>query len=528
MESLSLPLFIALAVAVGLWTLASLWTIGKRPSTLPPGPPTLPIIGNLHQIPRKDAHLQFQAWAREYGPVYSLILGTKVMIVLSSPEAVRDLLDRRSAIYSDRIDAYVGATLASRDQKILTMRYGTQWRAARKAFHSMLHVNVAKSYVPYQCLESKQMLCEILDDPVNFQHALQRYTNSLTTQMSYGWRTPTYQDPKMKLLYESCEKYCELNHTGFAALADFFPVLRLLPGFLVPTKADANHLYEEQKHLFLGHWNDVKKSMHAGTSNPCMAVDLARLQEKERFSDEEAAFLVGNGLEAGSDTTASAMYTFVQATILFPEVQQKARAQIDMVCGNRLPDMSDFDQLPYIQCTAKETLRWLPVAILGGVPHAVTEDDHYQNYLIPKGAGVLNNVYTICSDPVRYPQPRSFEPGRYKNDLHTLAETATHPDLDTRDLFTFGAGRRICQGMHVVERSLFLSMSRLLWAFEFSAIPGKEPDPSAIVQGLVCAPARYECDITPREGKAELTRKIWDEAQSLLDDQGQWKELPRE
>lgn len=97
----------------------------------------------------------------------------------------------------------------------------------------------------------------------------------------------------MKLLYESCEKYCELNHTGFAALADFFPVLRLLPGFLVPTKAGANHLYEEQKHLFLGHWNDVKKSMHARTSNPCMAVDLAKLQEKERFSDEEAAFLVG-------------------------------------------------------------------------------------------------------------------------------------------------------------------------------------------------------------------------------------------
>jgi hypothetical protein len=37
----------------------------------------------------KDSHLQFQAWAQEYGPIYSLILGTKVMIVLSSPEVVR-------------------------------------------------------------------------------------------------------------------------------------------------------------------------------------------------------------------------------------------------------------------------------------------------------------------------------------------------------------------------------------------------------------------------------------------------------
>jgi hypothetical protein len=41
----------------------------------------------------KDSHLQFQAWAQEYGPIYSLILGTKVMIVLSSPEVVRGWLN---------------------------------------------------------------------------------------------------------------------------------------------------------------------------------------------------------------------------------------------------------------------------------------------------------------------------------------------------------------------------------------------------------------------------------------------------
>jgi hypothetical protein len=40
-------------------------------------------------MPTRDAHLQFQAWAEQYGPVYSLILGTKTMIVLSSHEAVK-------------------------------------------------------------------------------------------------------------------------------------------------------------------------------------------------------------------------------------------------------------------------------------------------------------------------------------------------------------------------------------------------------------------------------------------------------
>ena len=41
-------------------------------------------------------------------PIYSLILGTKVMIVLSSDQAIKDLLDKRSGIYSSRPEMYIG------------------------------------------------------------------------------------------------------------------------------------------------------------------------------------------------------------------------------------------------------------------------------------------------------------------------------------------------------------------------------------------------------------------------------------
>ena len=281
-------------------------------------------------MPMKDSHLQFQAWAQEYGPIYSLILGTKVMIVLSSPEVVRGRIhlptilpstplirqqsfstaDQQSTgtdddltgtdhvpliqvIYSDRIDAYVGSTLASKDGKILTMRYGPRWRAARKLFHNILRVNVAETYVPYQSLESKQMLCEILDEPTAFLDSLKRYSNSLSAQMTYGWRTPSNQDPKMKLLFESLDEYMRLNRAGVAAMADFFPVLRLVPSWLMPTKAAAKKCYQDQRGLFLGHWNEAKQAIREGTAKPCQAVDLAKLQEKEGFSDEEAAFLIG-------------------------------------------------------------------------------------------------------------------------------------------------------------------------------------------------------------------------------------------
>lgn len=72
-------------------------------------------------MPRKDAHKQFQKWAEEYGPIYSLILGTRTMIVLSSDTAVKELLDRRSGIYSDRQDMYMAQTLCSGGMRVLIM-----------------------------------------------------------------------------------------------------------------------------------------------------------------------------------------------------------------------------------------------------------------------------------------------------------------------------------------------------------------------------------------------------------------------
>lgn len=75
----------------------------------------------VEQMPTRDIHKQFQAWAKEYGPIYSLVLGTQTMVVLSSAEGVKDLLDKRSNIYSSRQELYVGQTLCSGGYRMLMM-----------------------------------------------------------------------------------------------------------------------------------------------------------------------------------------------------------------------------------------------------------------------------------------------------------------------------------------------------------------------------------------------------------------------
>lgn len=217
--------------------------------------------------------------------------------------------------------------------------------------------------------------------------------------------------------------------------------------------------------------------------------------------------------------------------LLFPDVAKAAQEDLDRVCGDRFPSLDDEPLLPYIRACIKESMRWMPTAIVG-VPHAVIQDDEYMGYTIPKGAGVMWNVWAIHRDPGRYSDPHRFDPSRFAGDTQTAAEAATNPDAAKRDQFVFGAGRRLCQGMHIAERSLFLAMARLLWAFDIKTARGVDgaeimPDAADLTEGLLVQPKPFPARIVPRDGvKAERVKSEWKSMELLLDQELQWKVLP--
>ena len=87
--------------------------------------------------------------------------------------------------------------------------------------------------------------------------------------------------------------------------------------------------------------------------------------------------------------TTCACEHFLAAMAMFPEVQKTAQAVLDRVVGpNRMPDWDDIDNHPYIRALVLETLRWLPVTPFS-IPHAVSEDDTYEGYHIPKGTNLI-------------------------------------------------------------------------------------------------------------------------------------------
>ena len=68
--------------------------------------------------------------------------------------------------------------------------------------HDHLNLKASVSYVPYQDLENRQMLLGFLDNPTRWVDHLRRYTNALTTQIAFGFRTTDINDKNMHTLFE--------------------------------------------------------------------------------------------------------------------------------------------------------------------------------------------------------------------------------------------------------------------------------------------------------------------------------------
>ena len=91
----------------------------------------------------------------------------------------------------------------------------------------------------------------------------------------------------------------------------------------------------------------------------------------------------------------------------------EAQRELDRVVGSdRLPSYDDQPDLPYIQAVVAETLRWRPVAVLGGTPHASTEDIDFNGFFIPKGTTIISPLWTIHLNEADFPDAHHFKPER--------------------------------------------------------------------------------------------------------------------
>lgn len=132
---------------------------------------------------------------------------------------------------------------------------------------------------------------------------------------------------------------------------------------------------------------------------------------------------------------------------------------------------------------------------------------------------MTNNPRAIHFDDARWDNPHAYEPRRYLSDPYTTAESVNLADGNARDHFAYGAGRRICSGMHLAQNSLYIIMARTLWAYNIKRAIGpdsKEIEPVLKTEpGFLMVPARFHAVIEPRTKKhGDIVQKAWVEAKA--------------
>ncbi|KAG6845687.1 hypothetical protein H0H87_004948 [Tephrocybe sp. NHM501043] len=258
--------------------------------------------------------------------------------------------------------------------------------------------------------------------------------------------------------------------------------------------------------------NSVRAQMKLGSAPPSMTTYAMGKREQFGLNDIEMAYALSSPWSAGVGTTVSAIEVAILAMLHYPDVMRKAQSELDAIVGSgRLPGFEDRVSLPYMQALIKESTRWRPI-VPTGFPHSVTQDNTYKGMFIPKGSTIYANNFAILADPSMFPEPGSFKPERFLD-----------PDSNVHKL-AFGYGRRICPGMNIALQAMFITLSRLLWAFDILPVSenGKDYIPPAddFTHGLVSRPANLKYRLVPRqEGivdlimldaeKADLDAQTW-------------------
>ncbi|TCD68667.1 hypothetical protein EIP91_010189 [Steccherinum ochraceum] len=519
------PLLVALA-ATALLLMSTVRYMLSDYRRMPPGPRPLPFIGNTHQVPAIKPWWTFEKWNKQYGPVVSLWLGRTPVIVLGTAQAAWDLLDKRSDIYSSRPRFVVAGEILSNNMRGLMLPYGDAWRRWRKVLHSGFHSRMAETYTPVQSLEGKVAMLDMLTNPNQWERNFRRYAASVVTSVTYGRRVNSIDEWIVKENIAAMDYLMSVNIPG-KYLVESWPWLLNLPRSLQWFRREPEAYKQRDITLYKTLLDDVKTRMADGTAPDCLTAQTL-LNEGFVPGDESAkigrtlseldiAYAVSSPFGAGIDTTAGTLSSFVLAMLHFPEVQAKAQEELDSVIGpSRMPDYEDKDSLPYIHAVVNETLRWKPVAVLGGTAHAVTADDEYKGMFIPKGSSVFANLAGMMRDPELFPSPDEFIPERFFPSSRLF-----NPRLAPFDL-PFGFGRRVCPGAHLARNSLFISIARVLWAFNIRPALDKKgreilPDTMNYTNGFNSFPVSFQCKFEPRSAEVmQIIRREGDAALSEL------------
>ncbi|KZT69367.1 cytochrome P450 [Daedalea quercina L-15889] len=501
----------ACAVAtLALCILCSIYLRRSKRNDLPPGPPRLPILGNVHQLPLRDQHKTFREWASSYGDIVYTEFLTKPVIIVSSAKVAYDLMEKRGVKYSSRPRFVRIVEMIDWSRNVAFRKNDDTWRRHRKWYQqAFIARSAVNGYQPLQLREVRRLLHDLLQNPSDFTAGFKRYIASLVFEIGYGRTTASLDgDDFIRLVDPGIAEVLSGSSSGTAPV-DLFPILKYVPTWM-PGAEFRRRIVSAGKAIAATEdipYNMVQNDMTTDVAQPSFASNLIQeCSRKGAFTEKDESDVKGamGTLYIGEAPSPSvaAIIAFVLAMVQNPGIYKKAQEEMASVVGDtKLPDFEDRESLPYLENIIREVYRWCP-PVPTAVPHQSDDDDIYRDFYIPKGSMIIPNIWAMFRDSEVYPDPEAFKPERYLS-------MNLNEDFDLRDprRIVFGFGRRICPGRFFADNNVWLAAASIVATMDISKARDEQgneimPAPKWL-SGLSVHLEPFACDIRPRSEKSQ-------------------------
>uniref|UniRef100_A0A1W7HBR3 (+)-piperitol/(+)-sesamin synthase n=1 Tax=Scoparia dulcis TaxID=107240 RepID=A0A1W7HBR3_SCODU len=454
------PLLFYTFLTVSFYLIYKLLSPGRY--RLPPSPGTaLPLLGHLHLLD-SPLHRTFLRLSKKTGPIFSLKLGFRRIVVVSSSTLVEECFtNRNDIIFANRPRSVMDKYLAYDHSTVAGGDYGDHWKSLRRVAAVELLSNARlSSFLHIRQDEVKRLLLNVYEDSsgpgyskVELKPKLSELTFNVMMRTITGRRLSGLE--QRKVINKTFELAEASNPQDFLIFLQWFDY----GGF----KKEVAALGEKLDQFFQELVDENRREKRTDS----MIGHLLSLQESQPdfYNDFTIKGLILSLLLAGTDTSTVTVEWAMSVLLNHPDVLNKAREELNAQVGfERLIEEEDLSNLPFLQNIISETYRLFPPAPLL-IPHQSSQNCRVGGYDIRRGTMLFVNAWAIHRDPELWEEPERFKPERFER-----------KEVEKYKLIPFGMGRRGCPGIGLAQRVVGLALGSLIQCFDWERVSQDEVD----------------------------------------------------
>ncbi|KAK4728258.1 hypothetical protein R3W88_021246 [Solanum pinnatisectum] len=441
----------------------------------PPGPWKLPIIGSMHHLIGALPHHVLRNLSKKYGPLMHLQLGEIDAVIVSSPHMAKQVLKVHDLCFAARPELMASDIVFYSQKDIVFAKHDDYWKQMRKiCILELLSAKMVKSFSLIRQDAVHDLVASIRSTPnvvVNMSEKILRLTSSVICRSAFG-KVWDDRDNLLMLMREV------LSLSGGFDVVDFFPSWTLLHGIggmrnrLKSLHQKIDVILEKIIHEHKENRANGKEGNSEFGGEDLIDVLLRIMENGELqfpITNDSVKAIVLDLFFGGTETSSVIIQWALSELMKNPSVMAKAQAEVRCVCkGKKDLNDNDVEELKYLKLVINETLRLHPASPLLGLRQC-REETKIDGYTIPLKAQVVVNGWAIARDPESWDDPENFVPERFENSSVDFNGNHFH-------YIPFGAGSRMCPGMHFGLANVVYPLAQLLYHFDWKLPNGQQPE----------------------------------------------------